>query len=102
MLIGAPSRRLENELDGLDVSPPTVGLGTHGSPARCREVIVLSAAVVLGGAPVAVDPAALLEALQRGIERALVHVEHSAGELLDARADSPAVHRLEGQRLEDQ
>ena len=51
---------------------------------------------------VAVDPTALLQALERGIERPLIHVEDAARELLNARADSPAVHRLEGERLEDE
>ena len=57
------------------------------------EPIVARAAVVVGRPPVAGDQAVLLEALQRRIERALVHLENSLRHLLDALADPPAVHR---------
>ena len=51
---------------------------------------------------VARDQAVLLEALERGIQGALVHLEHAVGDLLDALADPPPVHGREGERLEDQ
>jgi hypothetical protein len=44
----------------------------------------------------------VLETLEGRIERTLIDVEPSAGDLLDAKADAPPVHGLEGKRLEDQ
>src|SRR5439155_26114690 len=71
-------------------------------PARARETIVLRVAMILRRAPLALDPSLLLEALERGVERSLIDVEHTPRELLDALADAPAVHRLERQCLEDE
>jgi hypothetical protein len=44
----------------------------------------------------------LFEALQGGIERALIDIEHAAAGLLEALADSPPVHGFEGEGFEDQ
>src|SRR5207244_3198381 len=43
-----------------------------------------------------------LEAVQRGVERALLHVKHIAGQLLNALRNGPAVLRFERQRLQNQ
>ena len=40
--------------------------------------------------------------MQRRIERTGLHLQHVAGNLLDAEDDAPAVHRLERQGLEDE
>jgi hypothetical protein len=57
---------------------------------------------MLAGTPVGADPALPQHPLEGGIERALLDPEHVAGELIDPLADAPTVHRLEGQRLQDQ
>ncbi len=48
------------------------------------------------------DPALLLQAVQSRIERALLHLQHFAGDLLDALGDSPAVAALNGEGLKNQ
>src|SRR5665647_1057213 len=91
---------LEDELHARDVPPPRRQLGTERLLPPRRGPVVLRAPIVLGGLPLAVDPPALLEPLQRRVERSLIHIERAARELLDALADPPPVHGLEGERLE--
>ena len=52
--------------------------------------------------PTAPQPAALLEPVQRGIERALLHLQDLARHLLQALGDRVAVNRPEGDDLQDQ
>src|ERR1041384_4272997 len=40
--------------------------------------------------------------MERRVERSLIDLEHAARDLLDALADAPAVHGLEGRGLEDE
>ena len=63
--------------------------------ALARQRVELGAAVVVGGAPLGLDPAAPLEAVQRRIERALLHAQGVARDQLDALRDRPAVLRLD-------
>jgi hypothetical protein len=93
---------VEDELDRLGEALPLVDLEAERAAALPGDGVVASAAVVLGGLPVALDVAFVLEALEGGVEGALVDVEASFGKLLDAFAESPAVHGLEGEGLEDQ
>ena len=44
----------------------------------------------------------MLQALQRGIDRSLIDFEPALRELLNTDADSPAVHRFQGQRFQNQ
>src|SRR6266446_788596 len=66
------------------------------------EVVILGAAIVFGGAPAGFDPAATFEAMQRGIEGALLNLQNVLGGLLDALGDGPAVLRLESKGFEDE
>src|SRR3954470_23239721 len=91
---------LENELDGGHRPVPIASFTCETLFTGASDDVVLRAAIVVGRSPFSGHPAALLEALEDRIERALVDVERVARELLDALADSPAVHRLEGQGLE--
>src|SRR6185437_6306019 len=70
--------------------------------AAAGEGVVLRAAVVLGGAPFAFDEAIAIEAAKGREQRAGVHAEDAAADLLDAEGDAVAMERLEGERLEDQ
>src|SRR5688572_32382955 len=81
---------------------PALQLVAKRLAARGGDPVVAGTPVVVSGSPIARDQAVLLEALERGIERALVHLEHTVGDLLDALADPPPVHGSERQRLEDQ
>src|SRR5687767_9128679 len=98
--IGGRSGGPENELDRLRVLAPALRLAAQLTLAECGEPIVPCAAIVLGNAPVVRHPAAVLEPDERGIDRALTDVERVAGHLLDAKRDPPAMHGLEGERLE--
>src|SRR5262245_22606133 len=93
---------LQDELDSLDIPTPACGLGADSAPTRGGQPVVLGAPVVLRRAPFTLDPPLLLEPLEGGIERALIGIEHAPRQLLDALPDSPAVHGLEGQGLEDE
>src|SRR5688572_24724374 len=85
----------QHELDRLGEALPLVDLEAERAPSLSSDGIVACAAVVLGGLPVALDVALVLEALEGGVEGALVHIEPPLGELLDAFTEAPAVHRLE-------
>src|SRR5690242_14457337 len=70
--------------------------------ACVREVVVLRLSIVFGGAPLRRDPASVLESMQCGVERALVHLQDVLRDLLDPLRHSPAMHRLEGKSFENQ
>jgi hypothetical protein len=71
------------------------------TPVR-RESVELRPPPFRRHAPVALDPAAVLEPVERGVKRPLVHLEDVAGPLADALGDAPAVQRAERHRLEDE
>src|SRR6185369_753790 len=64
--------------------------------------IHLGLAAGLRLAPRGSDPGLLLEAVESGVERALLHAQHVGGDLFDPLGDRPAVHGPQGDRLEDQ
>jgi hypothetical protein len=66
------------------------------------EGVVLGATVLLGHAPLRLDPRLILEALQRRVERALLNQQNVVRQLADAARDRPAVQRLERERFENQ
>ena len=78
--------RCERELD-LELLAARLGQGVEPRPP-----------VVLRRAPFSRDPALMLEAVERGIERALRDLQDIAGDLLNPLRDRPAVHRAGGQR----
>ena len=71
-------------------------------PALGRQPIELGAAVVLGRALLERDPAALDQAVQRRVERPLLHLQHVVGAALDRLGDGVAVGGPEPQRAENQ
>src|SRR5438309_1747512 len=72
------------------------------APPCRRQAIESRPALVLGFAPLALDEPLVLEAIQRGIQRALLNFEALAGALLDAQQDTVAMQRSERDRLENQ
>ena len=66
------------------------------------QVVVLGAAAELRDLPLGLDPSLVLEAMQGGVERALVDLQHVLGDLLDALGDRPAVQGVLLQRAQDE
>src|SRR5262249_32921331 len=81
---------------------PVRRLGLELLPAQPREGVELRFPVVLGRLPLRLDPAFLLELVERRIERALADLEHVAGHGPQPQADRPAVQRLERQDLQQE
>jgi hypothetical protein len=69
--------------------------------ARGGELVVARASAVLGHAPRCREPPAPLHADERGVQRPLRDEEDVFRHLLNALRDTPAMHRLERQRLEN-
>jgi hypothetical protein len=67
----ARSGLVEDERDGGGEALPRVGLDGELLPAGAGELVELRLAVVVGRAPVRLDPTAALEAVERRVERAL-------------------------------
>ena len=80
----------------------TRGLGAELFPALGGELVVLGFAVVLGESPLGLEPAALLHAVEGGVERALFDLESLVGGLADPGGDGVAVSRPPREGLEDQ
>src|ERR1017187_730 len=71
--------------------------------AQGRHRIEAGFAILLRLAPFGFDPALLLHAVQRGVERALLHAEKFLRYLMDAGRNGVPVHSLVGsQSAEDQ
>src|SRR5689334_24314613 len=60
---------LQDEGHGVSEALPLVDFLPERASALCGDLIKAGAAIVLGGLPGALDVAAMLEALQRGVER---------------------------------
>src|SRR3712207_5131635 len=86
-------RRRHDTRHGLHVALPARLLGAQGPAAGWREAVELGTLALLRGAPVGLDPAALLHAVKRGIEGAVENAEAAARALADEPRDGVAVHR---------
>ena len=67
-----------------------------GQPIEAR------AAIVFAEAPLGGDPALLLHAMERGIERAFFHAQDIVGNALDVQRDSPAMHGVLLEAFQDE
>src|SRR5436190_4286361 len=88
--------------DGAGAAVPVGGRDLELPPAPARQRVDAGATRIFGLAPLGVDEAAALEALQRRQQRTGVDLEDAARDLLDPPRDPEAVHRLETERLEDE
>src|SRR4030095_2249144 len=66
------------------------------------DLVVLGAAIVVGGAPARFDPAAPLEPVQGRVERSLSNVQRGAGDLMQPLGNRPPMLGPERHGLEDQ
>src|SRR5262245_66122753 len=79
----APSAQcgFDHEIDGAGHAAPLGELvGQLPAPEACQRVVA-GAAIVLGDLPLRANQLLTLEAVERGIERPLPHLEHAAGPL---------------------
>src|SRR5215831_16075111 len=67
-----------------------------------RQFIKARAPIVIGDAPLCADPPGGLEALQRGIERAMVDEQRALRRMLNGERDAMAMVRAERQRAQNE
>ena len=96
------SRGLQDSSDSRGKTLPVLGLLPELLLSLGREAIVFCPAVVVGHAPLSLNPILLLEAVERRIERSLIDLKHILRNMLDTLRDTPAVHRTESQGLQNQ
>src|SRR5262245_58492482 len=99
-MVPPSSRRTENEPERFREPLPLLLLGRELAAASRGERVEASAAIVVGDAPLRGYPAARLEAVQGGVERAVVDAERTARRGLDGLGEVPAVGRSGLQQLE--
>src|SRR5215469_16667536 len=74
---------------------PILGFFVELPATRRGDGVELCLAIVVGDTPTRLDPAALLEPEQRGVDGALVHLEEIAADLFEPPGDPEAVQRPE-------
>src|SRR5215471_14146658 len=87
---------------GVDQLAPGLGLLAQALAAGGSEAVKLGAAVVFRGSPFGREQPLEFEAVESGIECALLDLERAAGDLADAQEDAVAVESAEGDGFEDQ
>ena len=88
--------------DGRGHALPLAGFHRQLPASGWREPVVLRPPAQLRDGPLGFDPALVLEAMERRIQRALVDLQDVLGDLLDALRDRPAVQRFGLQRPKDE
>ena len=81
---------------------PVCGFHLELLSARTGQAVDLGAASILSLFPLGVEPSGALEPLQRGEQRAGVHLEDAARDLLHPAGDAEAVHGLQAEGLQYQ
>src|ERR1041385_7051912 len=84
------------------VAPPADRLLAELLPPRGGQLVELRLAIGVGDAPLLRQEPAPLQAVERGVERALLDRQHLVGALADPAADGVAVERTPAHRLEDE
>src|SRR6185437_2971607 len=86
----------------LGIRGEPVDFGAQLAAAGGGEAIEFRATVGVGDAPLGVDPAAILEAMECEVERAVLDVERVARGVLDPTGDRVPVARAPDEGLEDE
>src|SRR5262249_40392256 len=81
---------------------PALRVFPQALPAGRGEAVELGAAVVVAHAPFGGEQALKLQAVERGVERALFDFERTAGDLADAEEYAVAVQGAERHGLQDE
>src|SRR5439155_21259588 len=97
----SPLGRAQNPSDGRGQAPPLIGLRRQLPPAFLAECVKPRAAVVVRASPLGVDPSAVLETLQGGIERSVIDEQRVVRLLPDGAGDALSVLRAEDERAQD-
>src|SRR5206468_5866763 len=97
-----PERGFEHAGDGGRLTLPFLGGPGERPAASRRERVVFRAPAVLSRSPLSGDFAIPLETPERGEERTGVDTQSPAADLLQPYTNAVAMHRLEGERPEDQ
>ena len=95
-------RQLHHAADGGGHAFPLAGFHRQLPASGRREPVVLGPPAQLRDGPLGFDPALVLEAMERRVERALIDLQDVLRDLLDALRDRPAVQRVGLQRPEDE
>ena len=98
----ADSRTMSATGNGSAQPEPLIRPGREVLPAGTCQAIEAGTSVVVGSAPLRLNPAALLEALQGRVEGAMVNQERPTGLELDGTGDPLAVLLAEGQDAQNQ
>src|SRR5882672_516570 len=96
------SSRLQHSLNGEDHPRPTFCFGLQLLTTRSRQLVVLCAAIVLGLAPLGINPPFLLHAVKRRVERAFFYGQHVFREFVNPLGNCPAMHPLTREGFEDE
>ena len=93
-------RGLSHFRDRQTESIPARFLSLELLSSRAREFVKLRFTASLVHVPTRRDPTFLLDAIERGIQRSLLHMQHFVGELPNALNNSIPVQLSERERLE--
>src|SRR5512146_2318591 len=81
---------------------PALGFVAQAFYAFAREPVILGAALILGDAPLGGEQIPFFQAVEGGIERALLHQQSAGRNLLDAQKHPIAVQRAERDSFQDE
>ncbi len=96
------SDRFQDKPDGRREALPIGFLRLEIFLSGACEGIIFCAAIVFGFAPFGLNPGLLFEAMQSGVEGALIDLEDIVGDAANALGNGPSVHGFEGNGLKDE
>src|SRR5215207_5657491 len=94
--------RVHDAGDGFDEAVPAARLDREMLATKRGERVEPRATIIVGYSPRTLDPLALLQSLERGIEGPVVDEERVSRSCLDCDGDAVAVVRPKGQDAEDE
>jgi hypothetical protein len=86
--------------NGRSQAMPILRFFVELTPAEPGERIEFGAAIIFRGFPGGFDPALLFQLVQRGIQRAVTHLQNISRNLLQPLANGEAIERLKRQDLQ--